>query len=285
MKNALTYAIRSMLPAVLLVVLSSPAARAEVRSGQVLIKAVDGDVTYSVTGRDWQPLKAGGHLTRGAVIKTGAAATADLILEYNGTVLRLLPDSQLGLAQLDQEQAGEETITETSLTLMAGGLVGSQRKLAAPSHFEIRTPGGVATIKGTEYVVRADGAVSVLSGAVTETYNLPGNKGSVKVVIQAGYSFNPATGQVVPTTPDYLVNIIADINTVKGNALTFKVSGGANVVVKPTTPISPTAPSQLTGLASSGGSSQPRLKEPGSGTPVSSPAKPDNPPQAHWRPF
>ncbi len=281
MKNVLTYAIGSVLPVVFLVLVSNPAARAEVQSGQVLIKAVSGDVSYSLTGRDWQPLKAGGHLTRGVMIKTGAAATADLILEYNGTVLRLLPDSQLAFAQLDEEQAGEETVTETSLTLMAGGIVGSQRKLAAMSHFEIKTPGGVTTIKGTEYVVRADGAVSVLSGAVTERYNLPGNKGSVTVTIQAGFSFNPATGQVVPTTPDYLVNLIAHINTVQQNALTFKVSGGANVVVKPTTPISPTAPSQLTGLASSGVNSKPQIRQPVSDSPASEPIKPGKPQSAH----
>jgi hypothetical protein len=276
MKYALTYALRSVLLAALLSVLLLPAARAEVRSGQVLVKSTSGDVVYSLTGRDWQPLKAGEELIRGVTIKTGADATVDLILQYNGTVLRLLPESVLGLAQLDEEQAGEEKITGTSLTLASGAVVGSQRKLAAMSHFEIKTPGGVATIKGTEYVVRADGAVSVLSGAVTERYNLPGNKGSVVVTIQAGYSFNPATGQVVPTTAAYLQNLIAHINTVKDNAQAFKVSGGATVVVKPTTPISPVTPSKGNNGVGNGVDPQPPGNPPVNYGPGTGPGNPGN---------
>ena len=93
-------------------------------------------------------------------------------------------------------------------------------------------PGGVATIKGTEYLVRSDGAVTVLSGSVQVIYNLPGNRGSINVTVPAGYSFDPSTGKVVLTTAAFLQNIIADIDTVRQNAKVFK-AGGATVVVKP----------------------------------------------------
>src|SRR4030095_15301926 len=102
---------------------------------------------------------------------TGPDATADLILGYNGTVLRLTPNSVLKLAQLKQDIAGESIITETKLELLSGPLAGTQRKLAAPSFLEIKTPDAVARIKGTEYYVRADGAVSVISGEVSINYN------------------------------------------------------------------------------------------------------------------
>jgi hypothetical protein len=72
-------------------------------------------------------------------------------------------------------------------------------------------------------------------------YNLPGNGGSVKVEVAAGFSFNPATGQVVPTTSEFLQNIIADVNTVRNNAMVFKV-GGATLVVKPEEHMSPVHP-------------------------------------------
>jgi len=123
-------------------------------------------------------------------------------------------------------------VSETSLQLLAGSVIGSQRKLAVPSHFDIATPQSVATIVGTEYVINADGAVTVLSGAVSLNYNLPGNKGSVQVSVPAGSTFDPATQTVVPTSAKYLQNLIADINTVKQNAQTFK-AGGATIVVKP----------------------------------------------------
>ena len=61
----------------------------------------------------------------------------------------------------------------------------------------------------------------------------------MKVTVTAGFSFDPATGQVVPTTPAYLQNIIAHINTTKKNAEVFKLSNGATLVVKPEEVVSP----------------------------------------------
>jgi len=220
-----------------LVAASFSTAQADVQTGQVLIKAVQGDASYSM-GDTWRPLKPTTTLTRGAVIKTSADATVDLVLQYNGTVLRLTPNSTLSLDNLKEETAGEEVITETSLNLLAGSLVGSQRKLAAPSIFKVKMPGGTVTIKGTEYLVRADGAVSCISGSVQVVYNLPNNGGAVTVTVPAGYSFDPTTGQVVPTTSAYLQNIIADIDTVRQNAEVFK-AGASTVVVRPEPAMSP----------------------------------------------
>src|ERR1044071_9272040 len=123
------------------------------------------------------PLKENLVLTRGAEIKTGNDTTVDIILQYNGTVLRLLGNSTLSFDKLNKENAGEEVITETSLNLKSGCILGSQRKLAVPSSFEVNTPRGIVTIKGTEYVVRSDGAVGVLSGSVQVIYNPPVNDG------------------------------------------------------------------------------------------------------------
>ena len=199
-------------------------ANAEVQPGQVLIQAVQGSATYS-TGDQPLALKENLVLSRGTVLRTGKDATVDLILQYNGTVLRLMPNSTLSFDKLNKENAGENIITETSLNLSSGIIFGSQRKLAIPSTFEVKTPNGVASIKGTEYYVRADGAVSVISGSVQVAYNLPGNGGSIKVTVAAGYYFDPTTGSVVPgtfMTGDH-----------KGNsAMTYKFNG-TTVVVKP----------------------------------------------------
>src|SRR5258706_4292571 len=170
--------------------------QAEIQTGQVLIQAVKGQAMY-LTGDTWKPLQENTTIGKGTAIKTGPDSAVDLILQYNGTVLRLTEKSTLSFDKLNKEPAGDDVVTETSLNLLAGSLVGSQRELASPSTFTINIPGGTATIKGTEYVVRADGAVSCLSGSVSVTYNLPGNTGSVKVTVGAGFSFDPKTGQVV----------------------------------------------------------------------------------------
>jgi len=153
-------------------------------------------------------------------------------------------------------------------------LSGLKKKLMKPSHFQITTPMGVAYIVGTEYLVRSDGAVTVLNGSVSVNYNQPGNKGSIQVQVPAGYSFNPATGTVVPTTPAYLTSIISDVNTVKNNAEVFK-AGGATVVVKADQSVSPTSPKGNNGVGN-GVDPQPPGNPPINDGPGTSPGNPGN---------
>src|ERR1041385_1975817 len=154
MKQLLVLAARAAF--VSLVALSPSFARAEKHSGQVSVLAVNGSVTASGVKGVWQRVNANERLNVGTVIKTGAGATADLVLGYNRTVLRLTPNSTLRVAQLDQDVAGDDVITEITLELTDGALAGSQRKLTLPSRLDIVTPKGTARIMGTEYLVRAD---------------------------------------------------------------------------------------------------------------------------------
>jgi hypothetical protein len=221
----------------------SPAS-AEIQSGEVLVKAVHGVATYSTDHVTWRPLQPDLILKRGAVLKTGADATADLVMEDSGTALRMTPDTELEVARLNTELAGEQLVTETTLNLKSGAIIGSQRKLSKPSRFDINISGGVATIRGTEYLVRADGAVTCVSGEVEVKYTAPGsgkcNQPTIdSAQVPAGYSFNPATGSVVPTTSAYLKNIIADVNAVRDFAQVFKVGRGTFVVVEPESKLSP----------------------------------------------
>jgi hypothetical protein len=247
-------------------------------SGQVTIKAVKGSATFS-TGGEFKPLEPGTELGRGSTVKTGPDGAVDLVLQYNGTVLRLIHDSELTFDKLDKATAGEQVITETSVHLLAGSVIGSQRKLAKPSTFQIAMGDGVATIVGTEYLVRADGAVTVLSGSVKVIYNLPGNGGSVQVDVPAGYSFDPKTGKVVPTTSAFLQNIIADVDTVRENARVFK-TGGATIVIKPEGPISPIKPKGNNGVGN-GIDPQPPGNPPVNDGPGTGPGNPGNKGGAH----
>ena len=198
--------------------------RAERHSGQVLVQAVSGAVTCSTSKGVLQRVGAKDQLDCGAVIRTGPGATVDLVLGYNRTVLRLTPNSVLRFAKLDEDLAGDDVITEITLELTSGALAGSQRKLTLPSRLDVVTPKGIARIMGTEYYVRADGAVSVVSGAVKVHYNQAGNKNESVITVAAGYSFDPVTQTVVPTSPAYLQEISAHIVTTRNNSDTFKVA-------------------------------------------------------------
>jgi len=208
----------------------------------VRIKAFTGKVEYSIAGGPWQDAKTNIALGRGTIIRSQDNSTADLYLPYSHTTLRLISNSIVKVERLERHSSEVETLTETRLILTQGSLVGSQRKLPRASSFAIVTSQGEAVIRGTEYVVRSDGAVTVLSGAVSVRYNRPGGGGSVLVMVQQGQSFDPVTGTVVPTTAAYLQNLIAHINTVRNNAETFRLDNGGTVVVRPEPFVSPTTP-------------------------------------------
>jgi hypothetical protein len=214
---------------------SASRSNAVMQPAEVVVQDITGTASYSADDT-WRPLEKNMRLRQGAIIKTGANSTVDLLFYSSFTALRLTPNSSLRLDKLSQEAGADTWITDTTLTLLAGGLAGTQRKLEAPSRFRIHLADGVATIVGTEYYVRADGAVTVTSGAVSVNYNAPGRGGDVKATVSAGYSFDPATGRVVPTTPAYLQDIIAHITTTAQNAQVFKIHGGT-VVVKPEQPV------------------------------------------------
>jgi hypothetical protein len=256
----------------LLAFLLMPSSYAGLVDARVTIKSVSGEVTCCSNDVVVCAVHAGDFIGSGCVLKTGTDATADLILPDSGTVLRMLPESELKFSRVNKQPAGEQIVTLTSLKLIKGSIIGSQRKLAVPSHFDIATEKSVATIVGTEYVVSASGAVTVLDGQVSINYNLPGNGGSVKVSIPQGYSFDPVTQKVVPTSSQYLQNIIADVNTVKQNAQTFK-AGGANIVIQPETFVSPTKGNNGVG---NGVDPQPPGNPPVNDGPGTSPGNPGN---------
>jgi hypothetical protein len=249
--------------------------QASVPGEGVLVLERHGEVeSAAAAGATWAPLAERAVLTENAVIRTGAHSTADLLLEYNGSVFRLAADSELRIEKLTRMDTGLGMVTETRLNVLRGNLVGAQRKLHKPSYLEIKTATGQAIIRGTEYVVNAQGAVSVLSGAVDVIYNLPGSGGSVKASVPAGFTFDPATGSVVPTTPEYLQGVIADVDAVRQNAEVFKTAG-ATIVVKPDQTVSPSVPNGNNGVGN-GIDPQPPGNPPINDGPGTAPGSPGN---------
>jgi hypothetical protein len=213
------------------------------KSGAVQVVAMDGDVETSTNGVAWRPLVQGESLPRGTFIRTGNQARCDLAVLDTGATFRLTPHSELQLNQVLSVPAGEMRVSDTRVVLTKGTVIGTQPKLASPSIFEVQTAGSISMMSATEYVVRADGAVSAIEGSVSVKYLEPSEGGPTQVTLLPGESFDPQTRSVVDTTPEFLENLIAEVDTLKRNAVNYRV-GDAKVLVKPQKFMSPYKPGQ-----------------------------------------
>ena len=127
-------------------------------------------------GGKWLPLQTGEMLKSGAVVKTGAKSRADLFLGINGSMLRLAANTELKFTRLAIEQSPIEPIAQTEMELISGRVIGNVRKLPMGSSYVIKTPKGVAKVKGTVYDINADGELIVLSGKVKYTDRTSGKE-------------------------------------------------------------------------------------------------------------
>ncbi|MDE3068363.1 MAG: FecR domain-containing protein [Verrucomicrobiota bacterium] len=202
------------------------------QQGVATIVRIHGTATYTTGDGAWQPLMVGMTLSQGAVVKTDPGSTVDMVLaesranvgltqptipvvasptfgrmpplmRMNVTaqqnVIRVEGDSVLAIDKLAYTDTGAETATDTELDLRAGKVFGNVKKLSAMSRFEIKTPTGVAGIRGTAFTLSVDGTVTVYSGSVVVSMVVNGQ--TVTQVVGAGYQYNPSTGQLIYLVP------------------------------------------------------------------------------------
>jgi hypothetical protein len=134
------------------------------KQGKAQVRAVNGSAKYSTGGGAWMALTPGTVLQSGAVVSTSAESHVDLYLGINGPVVRVAEDTTVGIDKLTYTDTGADAVIETQLNLTKGTLIGSVRKLAAASRYEIKTPSGVAGIRGTDYVVTHTLMLYILKG-------------------------------------------------------------------------------------------------------------------------
>jgi hypothetical protein len=183
----------------LLALAFTAAAQAAVQQGQAVVRAVRGNAEYSAGGA-WAPLKVGTILYAGSTIKTADDSQVDLFLKDNGPVVRVTGNTILGVDKLTFDTTGVDTVVETQLDLKAGRIQGNVKKTSAASRYEVKTPTGVAGIRGTLYDITADGRVRVWEGSVVMVYVDPSGAVSTHVINQ-GQQFVPGVGVAPLTDP------------------------------------------------------------------------------------
>jgi hypothetical protein len=176
-----------------------------------------GSARYATGPHTGQLLKVGDEIPPGSVIQTASDSRIDLMMgggpapakrpgvgdtisytpQAEQNVVRLWPNTLLGIDKLTETQTGADVVTETQLDLKAGHIFGSVKKMSSASKYEIKIPNGVAGIKGTVYDISAEGVLKVRSGVVVLAYVGPDGTTPVQPV-NANQMFDARTGALTP---------------------------------------------------------------------------------------
>lgn len=169
--------------------LSSALVSAAPQAGQAEVTHLKGTVTVGDS-----PAKVGDLVGPGSVIKTGEGSTVDLNLGVNGPVATLGPNTTIKVEELTFDDSGPSPVVNTKLNLQAGKVSGYVKKSSKESSYTVVTPTTTAAIRGTTYLVTADGDVYVWDGCVDVVFQ------DQRFVVCAGQHFDPRIGRIVPNT-------------------------------------------------------------------------------------
>lgn len=214
--------------------LLSPASAQPAGSGFATVVRVEGLASYSLGDDRWSPLVAGKILPEGVTIRTGHNGVVDVVLgkdvslphnapQVNGglpphpasandkpargmiastpaaeqNVIRITPDTTIGINKLTTTDTGADTVSDTELDLKQGKIFASVKKLTGASQYLIKLPNGIAGVRGTQFSITSDGHAAVYhstgGGLVISLLNALGGAPNTTVVGE-GISYDPATG-------------------------------------------------------------------------------------------
>jgi len=115
-------------------------------------------------------------------------------------VIRMEGDTVLAIDKLLISNMGVDAVSDTELDLRQGTIFGNVKKLSAASLYQIKTPNGIAGVRGTTFIISANGDITVLSGSMVAAHT-DSNGHVTTVVLGPGDQYDPRTGQVTHLTP------------------------------------------------------------------------------------
>lgn len=210
-------------------------AQAQSKPSYVTVVRIQGEARYAKTlnpkADDWHPLVVGQTLTEGSILQTSDNATVDLVLgekiinHINPTpdkvapaadsavrgltsyraaaqqnVIKMNPGTVLAVDKLTMGNTGVDAVSDTELDLRQGKIFGNVKKLSAASQYFIKIPNGIAGVRGTTFIMSANGAITVVQGSMVLSTVGP-NGQPVTVVLGPGDQYDPTTGQTTQLTP------------------------------------------------------------------------------------
>lgn len=146
-----------------------------------------------ITSINGAAAKKGDVAGSGAVVTTGVSSEVSFYLGVNGPNLVVGASTKVTFEELTADTAGPEAVINTKLKLDEGRLTGFVKKTSDQSSYTIVTPTTTAAVRGTKYMITADGYVYVWEGCVEVTFD------NNKYEVCAGQAFDP-------TIPGIIVN-------------------------------------------------------------------------------
>jgi hypothetical protein len=214
-----------------------------------VVRAV-GIASYSLGDNVWHPLQAGKYLPAGSVVRTGHNGEVDIVLGKNvempqakgqpdrisfapdapvrgminykpsveQNVVRVMPETTLGIDKLTVTDTGADTVSDTELNLKDGKIFASVKKESGASTYLVKLPNGIAGIRGTmcyfhvaDGVLKESGVYESHSGGVVLSI-VDSSGGTQTFLVAPGQLLDPATGQPVPI-PAELANVLKEVFT------------------------------------------------------------------------
>ncbi len=86
-------------------------------------------------------------------------------------VVRVMADSSLTIDKLTTTDTGADTVSDTELDLKKGGIYASVKKLSPAAQYLVKTPTGIAGVRGTQFSIMLNADGSIKSVAVYKTQN------------------------------------------------------------------------------------------------------------------
>jgi hypothetical protein len=216
------------------------------QEGKVVAKGVKGTVKYSTPGGPWQPLSDGATLPVGATVQTTDGSVVLVLNDKDG--IRLAENTTLSLDELTKISSDDVKVT---LNLQQGSVVGQVKKISKASHFDVRTPTGLASIRGTDFSItvkpgeggKYEVTYSCLQGVVVvATRNADGTISTVTLNDKMTITTGSGEAVVVQLTEAQIATLSAIIKDITPLIISLIPNGGTISIGNPITIASPTTP-------------------------------------------
>lgn len=127
--------------------------QAQTTAAKTKVQSVKGTAFYTPPGGKRTVLKPNVMLAPGTKIETEAKASVDIFMGAMAGMVRVAEKSTLIVEQYNVTKTAVDQVIDVQLNLPEGTIYGTVNKLSAASKYHIKTPDGVAGVRGTKYTI------------------------------------------------------------------------------------------------------------------------------------